>query len=98
MRSTRLTPPPERARRLDEASLRTSGLVRLDPSVSRERALEHLAAAGLTGTVTVVGDTVTVRVTTTRPLTVLGFTGLRPLTIHAEGSAHAVSGIRGGGS
>jgi len=84
------------AQALDEEAIRTTGDVRLRPGRARNLAVDHLRAAGLTGTVDVDGDTVTVRVTTTQPLTILSIAGLGPFTIRAEGSARAVQGVRTG--
>ena len=85
------------AQALDEDALRSTGEVRLVPSRARARALEYLAAVGIEGTVDVVGDTVTVHVTTTRQATLLGIAGIGPFTIHADGTARAVRGVRTGG-
>lgn len=85
------------AQAIDEATLRSTGSVRIQPAQARIFARDHLAAAGLSGTVDVAGDTVTVHVTTTQNLTILGIVGLGPLTIKADGSARAVQGVRTGG-
>lgn len=85
------------AQAVDEATLRSTGDIRIQPGRARTLAIDHLAAAGLSGTVDVVGDTVTVHVTTTQNLTILGMFGLGPLTIKADGSARAVQGVRAGG-
>ena len=85
------------AQAIDEAALRSTGNVRLKSGRARILALDHLTAAGLTGAADANGDTVTVRVTTTRNLTILGMVGLGPFTIRAEGSARAVQGVRTGG-
>jgi uncharacterized membrane protein len=85
------------AQAVDEASLRSGGTVRLEPGRARAVALGHVNAAGLSGTVDVTGDTVTVHVATTQPMTLLGMVGVGPLAIHADGSARAVRGVRTGG-
>lgn len=85
------------AQAIDEADLRSTGHVRLRSGRARSFALDHLTAAGLNGAADVEGDTVTVRVTTTQDLTILGMVGLGPFTIRAEGSARAVQGVRTGG-
>lgn len=85
------------AQAIDEAALRSTGQVRLKSGRGRSLALDHLIAAGLTGTADVDGDTVIVRITTTQDLTILGMVGLGPFTIRAEGSARAVQGVRTGG-
>lgn len=85
------------AQAIDEGVLRSSGTVRLQEGRARTLALDHLTVAGLDGTVEVVGDTVTVHVTTTQDLALLGIIGIGPFTIEAEGSARAVEGVRTGG-
>lgn len=84
------------AQAIDEASLRASGRVRLDPAGARRRALEHLATTDLTGSVGVAGDVVTVEVNTTQRLTILSLVGVGPLAIDAAGSARAVRGVETG--
>jgi uncharacterized membrane protein len=85
------------AQAIDEVALRADGTVRLVEVRARTLALDHLSAAGLDGTVNVVGDTVTVHVTTTQDLALLGIIGIGPFAIEAEGSARAVEGVRAGG-
>jgi uncharacterized membrane protein len=85
------------AQAIDEAALRADGTIRLQEGRARTLALDHLTAAGLEGTVKVVGDTVTVHVTTTQDPAILGIIGVGPFTIEAEGSARAVEGVRTGG-
>ena len=84
------------AQAVDETALRSTGAVRLQPGRAEALALDQLAASGTTGTVDVVGDSVTVHVTTTQNLTILGIAGLGPLTIDANGTARAVQGVRTG--
>ena len=84
------------AQALDERSLRT-GRLAIDAGAADRRAAELLAREGMTGTTSVQGDRVTVQVTLTRNLTILGAFGVRPLTIHAQGTATAVQGVRTGG-
>jgi hypothetical protein len=85
------------AQAIDESALRSGGTVRLQPERARALAIDYLDAAGLTGTVDVVGDTITVHITTTQDMTVLGIVGIAPLTIHADGTARAIQGVRTGG-
>lgn len=85
------------AQAIDEAMLRSDGTVRIQPGRARNLALDHLTAAGLHGTVEVLDDTVTVHVTTTQELALLGIIGVGPFTIEAEGSARAVAGVRTAG-
>ncbi len=84
------------AQALDERSLR-AGQVTIDAGAADRRATDLLRREGLTGVTSVNGDQVTVRVTVTRNLTILGAFGLRPMTIHAQGAATAVRGVRTGG-
>ena len=84
------------AQALDERSLR-AGQVTVDAGAADRRATDLLRREGLTGVTSVNGDQVTVRVTVTRNLTILGAFGLRPMTINAEGAATAVRGVRTGG-
>lgn len=80
------------AQAADEQSLRR-GTVRLNAAAARTRALDHLRRSGLTGTVEVTNDTVTVKTTATQPVTVLGIIGIGPLTVHASGTARALRGV-----
>lgn len=84
------------AQALDEAAFRSEGDVRLEPSRARTLALDHLRAAGLTGTVEIIGERVTVRATTTHNLAILRLAGIDSLTIDANGTARAVHGLRRG--
>ena len=84
------------AQALDERSLR-AGQVSIDAGAADRQATGLLRREGLTGVTSVNGDQVTVQVTLTRNLTILGAFGLRPLTIHAQGDATAVRGVRTGG-
>jgi Flp pilus assembly protein TadG len=76
--------------------LRSSGAVVLDPDEARSEALGYLAAAGRTGTVSVVGDAVTVTVTLRHTLAVLSVLGIGPVTVSGTATATATQGINGG--
>jgi hypothetical protein len=78
------------ARELDVAALRTTGVVRLDRAKAQAAATSWLARAGLPGTVTVTGDTVTVSVTTSRPTQLLNLAGIGSIAVHATATAEAV--------
>lgn len=82
------------AQAVDESALRAGRPLVLDAAEARQRATEYLTALGLDGVVDVVGDRISVTVTTERSLSVLGFTGLGPVSVKATGSAHAVQGVR----
>jgi len=82
------------AQAVDESALRRGGPLALDASEAERRALRHLAVKGLDGTVAVDGERIIVTVTTSRSLSVLGFTGLGPIEVRATGTARAVQGVR----
>lgn len=63
------------------------GQARLDPSAAHAAAQRYLAAAGITGTVTVTGDRIQVDVTLTTRTVLLGLVGVD--TVTATGSAEA---------
>ncbi|MBB5787450.1 pilus assembly protein TadG-related protein [Jiangella mangrovi] len=69
------------------------------PGLDRARALaaarEHLAAAGLTGTVTVDGATIVVRVDASEPAAILPLIGITTLEARGEASVRIVTGLRG---
>lgn len=83
------------AQMIDLTRYRTSGELLLDPDRAESAASEFLVAAGTAGTVRVAGDTVAVEVTATAPTQVLGLIGIRSLTVHGSGSAHARRGVNG---
>jgi hypothetical protein len=78
------------ARELDLAALRTTGAIHLDPPAARTAATGWLARAGLPGTVTVTGDTVTVAVTTASRTQLLPLLGIQQIPITATATAVAV--------
>jgi len=84
------------AQAVDEAAIRAGEPPRIQPARARTLAMEHLRTAGLDGTVDATGDRVTVHVTTTQQMTILGLVGVGPLTIRADGSARAVKGVKAG--
>lgn len=79
------------ARELDLAALRINGIVRIDPGKARTAAASWIARAGLPGTVTVTGDTVTVSVTTAQPTQLLGLIGIGNIPVHATATAEAIT-------
>lgn len=85
------------AQAVDIEALRASGQVVLDPSAAREQALTYLSAVGRTGSVSVVGDTVTVTVTVRHHLSVLSAIGIGPVTVRGRASATATVGLTGAG-
>lgn len=82
------------AQAVDESALRSGRPLMLDPGDAERRAIDYLAAVGLDGVVDVVGDRITVTVTTERELSVLGFTGLGPIGVKGTGTARAVQAVR----
>lgn len=82
------------AQAIDESDLRAGRPLTLDDHNARARALDYLAANGIEGSVLVEGDRITVTVSTSRAMNVLGFAGLGPVSITATGSARAVQAVR----
>jgi Flp pilus assembly protein TadG len=77
------------ADQLDQGALR-DGHVRVDPARAQAAALDYLHAAGLHGSVTISGDTVTVTVQTEQATTLLQIVGVRSLPITATASARSI--------
>lgn len=75
------------AQALDLNAYRADGTITLIPAEAVSSATAHLAAQGVTGTVIVADDTVTVMVTTTQPTQLLGLIGISSLPVHGYGSA-----------
>jgi hypothetical protein len=85
------------AQAIDQAALRDGRPVTLDPRRAQELAQQQLAVEGETGTVEVDGEMVTVHITRVQQMSILGFAGVGPITIHATGTARAVRGVTTGG-
>ena len=66
------------------------GVAVLDPDAAECAALDYLTAEGLTGTVTITGDTVTVHVTSTAHLQLAGTLGADATKFQATASAQAI--------
>ena len=66
------------------------GQTTIDPAAAERAALDYLAAEGVRGTVTVSGGVVTVTVTTSARLQMLGAVGGDDVTFDATASAEAV--------
>ncbi|MEU6145693.1 pilus assembly protein TadG-related protein [Streptomyces sp. NPDC047081] len=77
------------AQQLDVGQLRRGGDVRLVRDKAAAAARAYIASTGDSGTASVKGDAVTVRVTHHQHTQILQLIGLRTLTVHATGSAHA---------
>ena len=70
--------------------------VAIEAVAARNAAEDYLAAAGVTGTVTVIGgDTITVAVTDTYTPKFLSFIGIGDLTVTSQASARLVRSIGG---
>jgi Flp pilus assembly protein TadG len=80
------------AQQLDPVAA-VDGVAVLDPVAAKRAALDYLAADGLTGKVTIVGDTVTVNVTSTTHLQLATALGADATTFHATASAQAIKVI-----
>jgi Flp pilus assembly protein TadG len=77
------------AQQLDPVAA-VDGVAGLDPVAAKRSALDYLAADGLTGTVTIVGDTVTVKVTSTAHLQLATALGADATKFNATASAQAI--------
>jgi Flp pilus assembly protein TadG len=75
------------ADKLDLETLRTRGLVRLDPDAAKAAALAYLASIGETGTVTATTTRVTVTVSVTRPAILAPVVGIDSVTVQASANA-----------
>lgn len=85
------------AQAVSSSTLRqTNGPVMIDEAVARQRVETYLQSTGHAGTVTVTGDVVSVDVTFTRKMTLLGIAGLGPVTVHGHGQARSIRGITQG--
>ena len=81
------------AQALDLTEYRASGQLHLIPAQAAADARSYLGSVGASGTVTVSGNTVTVRVTASQPTQLLGLIGVPRLQVHGEGSAHPQRGV-----
>jgi hypothetical protein len=78
------------ARELDVTYLRQTGGIRLDPTMAHDTAQQWVDHSGLSGTVTVTGNTVTVTVTTKQHTQLLQLVGIATIPITAKATATAV--------
>ena len=69
--------------------------VSVDTAAARTAAEQYLAASGVTGTVTVTGDTIHVEVTDTYTPKFLSFIGIGDLTVTSAASARIVRSLGG---
>lgn len=77
------------------ASTLTGGPVAADPDLAVSAAHAYLAVAGHQGEVVVIGDTVEVTVSVSRPMLILGLGGIAEATVTGRGRARAVRGVMG---
>jgi len=82
------------AGQLSTQALRT-GNIEVDPGAAVEAAQEYLASVGDSGSVSVAGNVVTVRVQGTEPTVMLQIVGIDHISISAQASATDVSGVTG---
>jgi len=75
---------------LDVAYLRATGVIRLDPVKAHSTAQQWMNNAGLTGSVTVAGNTVTVSASTAQDTQLLQMIGITSIPIAAHATATAV--------
>jgi len=81
------------AEQINVAVYRASGDIVLDTAQATSAAQRYLAITGDRGTVSVIGDTVTVTVEATQQTQILDLAGIRSLSVSATASANAVRGI-----
>ena len=77
------------AQGIDIPLYRASGQITLDPSLATTDAQRFLGASGLTGSVQVIGNQVTVSVTISQPTQILSLVGIGRLTETGTGTATA---------
>lgn len=81
------------AQGLDEAGLRATDAAPLDPAAAQARAQHYLAATPFSGTVAVVGDTVSVDVARIQDVSILSLAGVGSSTVTGSGAAIAVRAV-----
>ncbi len=81
------------AEQINVATYRESGDIVLDPTQATSAAQRYLATTGDRGTVTVIGNTVTVTVEAIQPTQILNLVGIQSLSVSATASASAIRGI-----
>lgn len=76
---------------LDPHALATGGTAHVDPDEAAAAAKRYLAAAGMTGTVQVRTDRITVETTDSLRTVFLGALGISELVVHGHGAADLIS-------
>ncbi|MGH8983549.1 MAG: pilus assembly protein TadG-related protein [Acidimicrobiia bacterium] len=84
------------AQALEEEALRSTGTPVLDPALAHAAANAHLAATGHSGGVAAEGARVTVTVSITQPMQVLGVAGIGSKTVTGTSTVRAVRGVTTG--
>ena len=69
------------------------GQVEVDPAAAIRASTEYLASIGQSGSTSVVGQTVTVHITTEEPTVILGIVGIRRIGIAVTASATDLHGV-----
>ncbi len=85
------------AQAVDLDAVRAGRPPALDPAAAAAAARDYLAAHGLSGEVSVTGDTISVQVQLEVQLAMLGAIGLDARTVTGNGVARVVQGITGDG-
>jgi hypothetical protein len=80
------------AQEIDLVAYRADGTLRLMPQQASTAAHNYLTAAGHTGTVSIVGNTVTVSVRIHQPTQLLGLIGIGSITVTGTGKAQPQRG------
>ena len=70
-----------------------SGVIALDPASAVGAAEKYLSVLGERGTVTVSGNTVTVRLALAEPTVILGLVGINQISVSASANATDVHGV-----
>ncbi|MPZ67611.1 MAG: hypothetical protein GEU83_19660 [Pseudonocardiaceae bacterium] len=78
---------------LSDTALRNGVVGQLDPVQAQAAAQDYLHSAGVTGTITVTDDTVTVTTTITQHLPVLSAVGVDDSTVTGHARARSIGGI-----
>ena len=84
------------AQGLDEKGLRQTADAPILQADASARVQRYLDSTGFTGTTTVSGDSVSVRVHRTQTLQILSLAGMHSTSIEGAASARAIRGVRGG--
>jgi len=96
IRSTALVEAQQAARagagQLSVGALR-SGQIEIDPADAERAVNDYLATVGQSGTTSVVGQTVTVRIATYEPTVILGIVGINRINVSVTARATNVHGV-----